>query len=283
MVLDQGFYPDGIWTAPSDDALKNDILLSKEAGFNGARLYQKVFEERYYYWADKLGYLTWGEAASWGADVNNDVAARNFLGEWTEVLVRDRNHPSLVTWTPLNETWGGGNGEYLRFVTDLYQITKAIDPTRPVNDASGDNHILTDIWNVHNYQQDGSKLRDELNIHEGQPLYRNCRDREYLAIYEGQPYMIDEFGGIRWVPENSGNDGPSWGYGETPKGLEELYDRLEAQVDAILSLDHVWGFCYTQLTDVEQEQNGIYLYNRAPKFDMKRIKAIFSKPLPNQK
>lgn len=104
MVLDQGFYPDGIWTAPSDDALKNDILLSKEAGFNGARLYQKVFEERYYYWADKLGYLTWGEAASWGADVNNDVAARNFLGEWTEVLVRDRNHPSLVTWTPLNET-----------------------------------------------------------------------------------------------------------------------------------------------------------------------------------
>lgn len=168
-------------------------------------------------------------------------------------------------------------------MTDLYQITKAIDPTRPVNDASGDNHILTDIWSVHNYQQDGSKLRDELNIHEGQPLYRNCRDREYLAIYEGQPYMIDEFGGIRWVPENSGNDGPSWGYGETPKGLEELYDRLEAQVDAILSLDHVWGFCYTQLTDVEQEQNGIYLYNRAPKFDMKRIKAIFSKPLPNQK
>ena len=137
LVLDQGFYPDGIWTAPSDEALKNDIVLSKNAGFNGARLHQKVFEERYYYWADKLGYITWGESASWGVDVNDEVAARNFLSEWSEVVVRDRNHPSLVTWTPLNETWSSRDGEYTRFVRDIYNVTKAIDPTRPVNDASG--------------------------------------------------------------------------------------------------------------------------------------------------
>lgn len=281
LVLDQGFYPEGIWTAPSDNDLKNDILLSQAAGFNGARLHQKVFEERFYYWADKLGYIVWGEAASWGCDVNNDVAARNFLSEWTEVVLRDRNHPSLVTWTPLNETWGGGNGEYLRFVTDLYNTTKALDLTRPVNDASGDNHVVTDIWSVHNYQQDGAKLRNELDIQDDKPLYRNTKDRGYLAVYEGQPYMIDEFGGIRWVPANKKGEGPSWGYGDTPKDLEALYQRLEAQVDAILSLDHVWGYCYTQLTDVEQEQNGVYLYDRQPKFDMKRIHAIFSKEHPS--
>ena len=106
LVLDQGYYPDGIWTAPSDEALKNDIILGKNAGFNGARLHQKVFEERYYYWADKLGYITWGESASWVMDVNDEIAARNFISEWSEIVVRDRNHPSLVTWTPFNETWG---------------------------------------------------------------------------------------------------------------------------------------------------------------------------------
>ncbi len=103
LVLDQGFYPDGIWTAPSDTALKRDIILAMEAGFNGARLHQKVFEERFYYWADKLGYLTWGEASSWGMDCNDVETARNFITEWCEIVQRDRNHPSLLIWTPTNE------------------------------------------------------------------------------------------------------------------------------------------------------------------------------------
>ena len=98
LVLDQGYYPDGIWTAPSDEALKNDIKLSMEAGFNGARLHQKVFEERYHYWADKLGYITWGEAPSWGMNCNDPEVARNFITEWSEEIIRDRNHPSIVTW-----------------------------------------------------------------------------------------------------------------------------------------------------------------------------------------
>ena len=143
LVLDQGYYPDGIWTAPSDEALRQDIEMSKAVGFNGARLHQKVFEERYYYWADKLGYLTWGEEASWVLNINNELAVRNFLTEWAEIVVRDRNHPSLVTWTPLNETWNATPGVYVRFVNDLYDLTKAIDPTRPINDASGDSHVKT--------------------------------------------------------------------------------------------------------------------------------------------
>lgn len=276
LVLDQGFYPEGIWTAPSDEALKNDILLSKEAGFNGARLHQKVFEERFYYWADKLGYLTWGESASWGVNLRDEKAIRNFISEWSDIVTRDRNHPSLVTWTPTNETWGCDEYVYPRFIKDIYNITKTLDPTRPVNDASGDDHVVTDIWSVHNYEQDGKKLQESLDIHEGKELYRNSKAK--FAVYEGQPYMVDEFGGIKWIPEEERNNTQAgWGYGNAPQTEEEFYQRLEGQVDALLALDHVWGYCYTQLTDVEQEQNGIYLYSRKPKFDMKRIKAIFSK------
>ncbi|WP_321333740.1 sugar-binding domain-containing protein [uncultured Bacteroides sp.] len=275
LVLDQGFYPEGIWTAPSDNDLKNDILLGKEAGFNGARLHQKVFEERYYYWADKLGYITWGESASWMLDVNNELAVRNFLSEWYDVVIRDRNHPSLVTWTPFNETWGGGPDAYVRMIHDVYNITKAIDPTRPINDASGDNHVVTDIWSVHNYEQDKDKLIEQLKITKGKEPYRNAHGKDYLAVYEGQPYMVDEFGGIPWMEEKDRKN--SWGYGGMPENEEAFYARLEAQIDGLLASKNVCGFCYTQLTDVEQEKNGIYYYDRKPKLDMKRIKAIFEK------
>ena len=133
LVLDQGFYPDGVWTAPTDDALRRDIELSKAAGFNGARLHQKAFEERFYYWADRLGYITWGEAPSWRMDANDQEAARNFLAEWSELVKRDRNHPSLLVWTPLNEEWWPDGVQYPRFVTDLYDMTRLLDPARPIN------------------------------------------------------------------------------------------------------------------------------------------------------
>lgn len=273
LVLDQGYYPDGIWTAPSDEALRKDIQLGKDAGFNGARLHQKVFEERYHYWADKLGYLTWSESASWAMNHDDELAARNFIAEWTEVVIRDRNHPSIVTWTPFNESWGAGNVVYPRLVRDVYRITKAIDPTRPINDASGDKHILTDIWGVHNYQQDPKILADALIGREGEEPYRNIRDDKSLAVYEGQPYIVSEFGGIGWMkPEENGT---SWGYGAVPEAMEDFYKRLEGLVQAMGGSNIVVGFCYTQLTDVEQEKNGIYYYDRTPKFDMNRIKAIF--------
>ena len=162
LVLDQGFYPDGIWTAPSDEALKRDIELSMEAGFNGARLHQKVFEERFYYWADKMGYLTWGEASSWGMDCNDTETARNFITEWSEIVQRDRNHPSLLIWTPTNEEFWPDRVQYPRLMHDLYNLTKMIDPTRPFHGASGGTHIATDIWTVHNYEQDPAKLKEKL-------------------------------------------------------------------------------------------------------------------------
>ena len=275
LVLDQGFYPEGIWTAPTDEDLKRDIEMSKAVGFNGARLHQKVFEERYYYWADRLGYLTWGEEASWSLDVNNELAVRNFLSEWTEVVVRDRNHPSLVTWTPFNETWDARDGVYVRLMKDVYNLTKAIDPTRPVNDSSGDCHIMTDLWTVHDYSREPEKLIANHTIKPGIEPYRNKPDLDFLAKFAGQPYMLDEFGGLPWIKESERNS--SWGYGSNIDSIEDFYKILEGEIDAIRSCPFITAFCYTQITDVEQEKNGIYYYDRTPKFDAARLKAIFEK------
>jgi beta-galactosidase/beta-glucuronidase len=270
-VLDQGFYPDGIWTAPSDAALKQDIVLSMEAGFNGARLHQKVFEQRFHYWADKLGYLTWGESSSWGITNNSIESARNFLSEWNEIVLRDRSFPSIIGWSPFNET--SGSVQHNRMITDAYNTTKMIDPTRPVNDASGYFHVITDLYTAHNYEQNPEALRKQLTPGKDSPVFNNNPKQ---ARYEGQPYFLDEYGGIKWVSGKAFADN-TWGYGDGPKTLDEFYDRLEKLTDVILGFDYMSGYCYTQLTDVEQEQNGVYNYNRTSKFDMSRIKKIFSK------
>lgn len=288
LVLDQGFYSDGIWTSPSDEALKNDIILSKKAGFNGARLHQKVFEERFFYWADKLGYLCWGETASWGSDPNKDgLMHMNVLSELREELVRDRNHPSIAAWTPFNETSHVYNREnHARIHVACYNLCKSVDPSRPVNDSSGYIHYVTDLYTVHNYEQDPNKLKDILRLDSAGKPFRNCPDKD--AAYRGEPYIIDEFGGIKWdskVMESVDEDDPlqkknqwkSWGYGKDVSSLKEFYHRLEGQVETILSLDHICGYCYTQLTDVEQETNGIYLYDRTSKFDLDKIHKIFSR------
>lgn len=297
LVLDQGFYPDGIWTAPSDAALKKDIELSLAAGFNGARLHQKAFEERFYYWADKLGYITWGEAPGWEMDVNNREAARNFLKEWSELVLRDRNHPSLLIWSPLNEEGWPDKVQYPRFMVDLYDLTKALDPTRPITDAGGGCHIKTDIWTVHHDERNSDKLKNIL-YKDGKffqiPNYvpdglltnigfNGLRGNETYKFpkYDGKmPYLIDEVGGIEWVKnqDKSNSVTRSWGYGVPPKTEKEFLQHLEGLINTILDLkDQVWGYCYTQLTDVEQEQNGVYYYDRTPKFNPELLYAIFSK------
>jgi beta-galactosidase/beta-glucuronidase len=282
LVLDQGFYPDGIWTAPSDAALRRDIELSQAAGFNGARLHQKVFEERFHYWADRMGYLTWGESSSWGCNVNTELAARAFLAEWAEIVTRDRNHPSIVAWSPFNETSGISHPpQHKRLHVDAYELTRAIDPTRPVNDASGYIHVRTDLWTVHTYEQDPAKLKEILARRADGGVFRNVPEHE--AEYAGQPYLVDEFGGIKWDPgtqlqELDRERRGSWGYGQAPRSLEEFYARLEGMVEVLVGMKHVAGWCYTQLTDVEQEQNGVYFYDRSAKFDMARIRSIFTRP-----
>ncbi len=277
LVLDQGFYPDGIWTAPSDAALRKDIELSMAAGFNGARLHQKVFEERFHYWADKLGYLTWGEMASWGTDPLHMESARNFIPEWSEIVRRDRNHPSIIAWTPFNETWYHSNDSlhHQRTKNEVYEITKTIDPTRPVNCSSGEIHAKTDLWTIHNYAR-APKLK-EIDTPKGTVWTRN---KSWTKIpyhrYDGQPYLIDEFGGLGWIgPDRRKAADNTWGYGSSIRTQEEFFDILKKEVDVILAAKNICGYCYTQLTDVEQEQNGVYYYDRVPKFDPAKFKAIF--------
>ena len=280
LVLDQAFYPDGIWTAPSDEALKHDIEMSKAAGFNGARLHQKVFEERFHYWADKLGYIVWGEMASWDKDFNSVAAARNFLSEWGNIVMRDRNHPALIVWTPFNEEFGVPSNEAGRFLTDVYNETRRLDPTRPVNTVSGGIYVISDFCTAHCYEQDGARLHSML--FDGEKFYQpqgpnGGFDRAIRKLYyDGSlPYVLDEFGGIKCA-ETQPEGGNSWGYGNAAPTREDFYTRLEALVKAIVEhSDKICGFCYTQLTDVEQEQNGVYYYDRGEKFDMGRVKAIF--------
>ncbi|MBA3684409.1 MAG: beta-glucuronidase [Planctomycetes bacterium] len=281
LVLDQGYYPDGVWTAPSDAALKRDIELAQACGFNGARLHEKVFEDRYLYWADKLGYLTWVEGPFWADgpvflhDQGTPWLARNSLAEWREIVETSRNHPSIITWTPFNEAWHLANeNEHKRLVKDAYELTSSLDPTRPVNDASGGYHVVTDVYTVHCYEQDPEKFHKMLRGTSEVPVYRPHKDRE--SAYAGQPYLVDEFGGIKWIPRDEVPYADnSWGYGEPPRTLREFYARLHGLVQAIRTLPNCAGFCYTQLVDVEQEQNGLFTYAREPKFDMRKIRACF--------
>lgn len=267
LVLNQGYYPDGLWTAPTDEALKNDILLSKAAGFNGARLHQKVFEERFHYWADKLGFITWGESPNWGMSIKSEIASRNFISEWTEVITRDRNHPSIITWVPFNQPLEDAlallTGTMMRLCIDTYQQTKAIDPSRPVNGIAGDVHFMSDIWSIRNYESNATRFAQQL------------KPNNRMAFYNNQPFFIGEFGGILWT--ESINRDNSWGYGGMLTNEEGFYERLDNLMDAIASSPDVTGFCYTQLTDIDLEKNGIYYYDRRPKLDMQRIKTIFEK------
>ncbi|HXI01261.1 MAG TPA: glycoside hydrolase family 2 TIM barrel-domain containing protein [Sphingobacteriaceae bacterium] len=273
-VLDQGFYPDGIWTAPSDEALKKDIELSMQAGFNGARLHEKVFEGRFHYWADKLGYLTWAEASDWGPDRSKPETIRNITDEWVETVKQRINHPSIIGWTPLNELWNTEGTDYLRFNSSIYRLTQMLDPTRPVITAAGGDLYQSDIWTVHDYAQNDSLLAANLKQVNEKPNFTPYRITK-AARYSGQPFMVSEYGGIKWATDPAYKN--SWGYGNGPKSLAELYTRTEKLTNTILSFDHISGYCFTQLTNVEQEQNGIYNYDRTPKFDMNIIRPIFSK------
>ncbi len=267
-VLDQGFYPDGIYTAPSDEALKNDILYSMQLGFNGARLHEKVFEPRFLYWADVLGYTVWGEYPNWGLDHNNASAMYNVIPEWLEAMERDIAHPSLIGWCPFNETWGCKQN---KIVKTVYFITKSVDPTRPVIDTSGNYHTITDIFDVHDYDQNpetfkANYLELDKGIAKDQIFRKEGVGAQQYTV--GKPFFMSEYGGIRWT------DKDGWGYGVGPKTEEEFFYRYKGLTEAMLFNDKVLGFCYTQLYDVEQEQNGLMTYDRKFKFAPERIYEI---------
>ena len=278
-VLDQGFYPDGIYTAPSDEDLKNDILLSLACGFNGARPHEKIFEERYFYHADKLGYITWGEYPDWGLNYNKAENIHNIMPEWLEEIERDFNHPSIVGWCPRNEVWNTWWGEPHRpSLALLYDVTKAVDPTRPCIDVSGGFHVKTDIYDVHEYCQNGGGLHYRYDgIKDGVMTEHEWHENQ--IPYTGGPVFLSEYGGIAWFAKcDEDNDRKkAWGYGNGPKTEEEFIARFTELTEALMENPGLMGLCYTQLTDVEQEQNGLYTYDRIPKFDPEIFKKVLSK------
>lgn len=265
LVLDQGYYRKGIYTARNDDELKKDIALSLSLGFNGARLHQKVFDPRFLYFCDTYGYMVWGEYANWGIDYSNANALGEFLPQWLEAVERDFNHPSIIGWCPFNETWNyRGRKQKDELIRTVYETTKIADPTRPCIDTSGNFHVKTDIYDVHDYRFDTEEFKRTYDMLKDGVLYEHVlKDNPGRQKYGGEPVFISEYGGIKWEADASVK---SWGYGDDVKTEEEFVKRYTGLTAAITENPKILGFCYTQLYDVEQEQNGLFTYDRIPKF-----------------
>lgn len=265
LVLDQGYFGKGVYLPETADELEKDILRSKAFGFNGARLHERVFERRYLYLCDKLGYIVWGEYPNWGFDHSDPANFVNFLPEWLESVKRDYNHPALIGWCPFNENfvyfcrWQSND-----LVRQVYLETKRFDRTRPVIDVSWNYHVQTDIYDVHDYESDLNRFREKFASFEAGKV-PDSMDQDY----HGEPYFISEFGGFKWPPEAAG-----WAYGEIPQTEEALADKFAAYVGILLGNPRICAFCYTQLTDVEQEVNGLYYYDRRDKFKPGTVEKI---------
>jgi beta-galactosidase/beta-glucuronidase len=270
LVLDQGYFPEGLLTAPSDDDLRKDIELAREMGFNGARKHQKVEDPRWLYWADRLGFLVWGEMAN--AYQYSPDYVRRITGEWQEAVRRDYNHPCIVAWVPMNESWGvpelASDPRQVDHLLTMYHLTRSLDRSRLVVSNDGWEHALTDLCTIHDYGG-AEDLSRRYATPESSVSARPAKRPIYAPGhgYRGEPILISEFGGIAFSSEGG------WGY-STVSGVEEFLERYEALITALLQHETVQGFCYTQLADVEQEVNGLLTCDRKPKAEPARIRRI---------
>jgi hypothetical protein len=282
LVLAQNYWPESHLAAPSTEALRREVELAQELGFNGVRIHQKIEDPRFLYWCDRLGMLVWAEAAN--AYVYSDRAAQMLMREWLAAVERDYNHPAIVTWVPLNESWGvpdlDRSPAQRDFVRALYHMTKALDETRPVIANDGWQHAVGDIFGVHDYTGDAAIMRERYADRSAvERTFREVRPHHFALLGAGgahkdEPIVISEFGGLSFVPEAEAD----WfGYGQYASA-EALLARYEELATALLASSALAGFCYTQLTDTEQETNGLLDAGRRPKFDMVRLRDINSRP-----
>ena len=272
LVLDQGYFPAGLLTAPTDEDLRRDVELAKEMGFNGVRKHQKVEDPRWLYWADTLGLLVWGEMAN--AYQYSPGYVRRITSEWQEVVRRDYNHPCIVAWVPMNESWGvpelATDSTQREHLLAMYHLTRSLDPSRLVVSNDGWEHAAGDLCTIHDYGDAEALTRRYPTADSavaakpaGRPIYVTGHG------YRGEPILISEFGGIAF----GGEGGEGWGYA-TVDSSEELIERYEALIVALRESRAVVGFCYTQLTDIEQEINGLLTYDRRPKVEPNRVREI---------
>jgi len=286
LVLDQGYWPDTLLTPPSDEALQEDIRMTLALGYNGARKHQKLEDPRYYYWADRMGLLVWGEIPSPYEFCGQSV--RNLFETLSGFIDRDYNHPCIITWVPLNESWG-----VRQIYTDrrqqalarlLYQTAKALDGTRMVSVNDGWEQVETDICALHDYAAEGAVLaehfasREEVERHacDWRPCYA-----EGVAPTGREAFLVTEYGGIAF--SNIGLQGDaggmeSWGYHDKVTSEEAFFERFRSVTDAIRGIPYCQGYCYTQLTDVLQEVNGLMTPDRKPKIDVERFASINRNP-----
>lgn len=273
LLLDQGYWPDGLLTAPSDEAFVRDIEIAREMGFNGVRKHQKVEDPRFLYHADKMGFLVWGEMAS-GYHYSERLV-QDTVNEWMHEIERDYNHPCIIVWTPLNESWGvleaAHSSRQQHFCEAMYSLIKALDDTRLVIDNDGWEHARTDMLTIHDYEARKEVLAGRYGSMEhilreqpaGRALYAG------KGGYRNEPVLVTEFGGISFQKDE--NEG--WGY-SAADSEEDFVRRYRDVVQPLLESEYVQGFCYTQITDVEQEINGLYTYDRNPKVNPERIRKI---------
>lgn len=275
LVLHQNYWPKSGLTPTGLPEIEQDINLIKQMGYNGIRLHQSIADQRLLYLADKMGLLVWSEMAA--TYQYNDQAVNNYLGEWSDIVLQNYNHPSIITWVPFNESWGIGNVSHdvnqQAFINTIYYLTKTYDTMRPVVTNDGWEHTISDILTLHDYELSGKKFlqryRDltKLTADDYQPNNDRFAFAEHYH-YRGQPILITEFGGISFKNDTG------WGYGEQANDEEEFWQRFAAIHDAIKEIPFIQGYCYTQLTDVQQETNGLLTIDRKPKVDLKKVKKI---------
>ena len=278
-VLNQGFWPTSHLAAPSAEALRHEVQLIKDLGFNATRVHQKTEDPRFLYWADRLGLLVWAEAPS--AYQFSTTTIRRMVAEWTEVITRDVSHPCIVTWVPLNESWGvqhiAHDAAMRDYAQALWHLTKSLDPSRPVVSNDGWELTDSDIWSVHDYDGSPQAIADRFRdraAHERLLAGFGPSGRRMRLTDEpdrGQPVMLTEFGGITYAP---GSEASTWGYSVVGSS-EVLEERLAALMAAVHGAD-LAGFCYTQLADTLQEANGLVDAARVPKVELTRLAAIMS-------
>ncbi|MBQ8803277.1 MAG: beta galactosidase jelly roll domain-containing protein [Tyzzerella sp.] len=276
LILDQGYWKDSHLTPPSEEALIEDIDKIKALGYNGLRKHQKVEDERFLYWCDVKGMLVWGEAPS--AFQYSDYAVTEFTTEWLEIVKQNYNHPCIITWTPVNESWGVTEIQTKReqqyFTEAIYYLTKSIDKMRPVIVNDGWQHTISDIITLHDYVAEGSIFAERYADKDRIVNNEIAFNEKMLAMadgyeYIGQPIMISEFGGIAFNNDDSG-----WGYGGKVEGAEAFIARFDSIVTAVKELTYACGYCYTQVTDVQQEINGLMDIDRNFKIKPEIIKEI---------
>ena len=285
MVLDQGYWPEGGLTAPTDDALKADVEWCKKFGFNGARKHQKVEDPRWLYWCDKLGLMAWGEMANaraWSVE-----AEEAFVAEWERAVRRDSNHPSVVAWVPINESMGlpglkEDHPAQYAFLERVVALTRQLDPARPIVDNDGWEHTdVTDIVANHDYSHTGAilKARYEDKLAGGDMPPRTWTGSRAIfaggASYHGQPVMLTEVGGFLALPDLPADQlDRMYAIYAAVRDNAELLAKYAELMEGIAQLPFVSGFCYTQLTDIEQEINGLLTYDRKPKVEPEQVAAV---------